>query len=95
MIARLDKTYSLLTKNMGEWFPETYKKLTLCVEFTQFIQHFFFSNLQRNSNIKHDAQSFIFKNNFMLNCSFLFVSVSFCSKFTKRCSDLFFVILSL
>ena len=62
MMARLDKTYyfadslgrkrttySFLTKSIGEWFLESYKKLIFCVDFTQFIQHFFFLNSTRQT----------------------------------------------
>ena len=62
MMARLDKTYyfadslgrkrttySFLKKSIGEWFLESYKKLIICVDLTQFIQHFFFLNSTRQT----------------------------------------------
>ena len=34
---------------IGEWFSENYKKLIICVDFTQFVQHFFFLNSTRET----------------------------------------------
>ena len=62
MIARLDKNYYIadslgrkrsfypfLTKSIDKWFLKSYKKLIICVDFTQFIQHFFFLDSSRRT----------------------------------------------
>ena len=48
-LGRKRTTYSFLTKSIGKWLPENYKKLIICVVITQFIQHFFFLNCTRET----------------------------------------------
>ena len=79
MIARLDKsyffadslgrrrsTYPFLTKSIDEWFLESYKRLIISVDFTQFIQHFFlYKFFQKNLNNVYDVHVLDFISNFM------------------------------
>ena len=47
LILERDQLILFWQKITDEWFLESYKRLRICVRFTQFIQHFFFLNAFR------------------------------------------------